>query len=136
MPSIRRKVLLVDDNRDALEATSALLAYEGFSVVAARDGRDALDKMHQDAGIAVVLLDLWMPGMDGWEFLLQKKSDPSIAEVPVIVISGVAPRFVEGAEAVLRKPINVESLLMALKRHVSGTSSSGDSSSSVSGEGP
>jgi CheY-like chemotaxis protein len=125
MPSApHRRVLVVDDNADVLCATSELLHLEGYSVVTAQNGADALGKMKMDDSIAVVLLDLWMPEMDGWEFLRRKKSEPNIADVPVIVVSGVPPLAIDGAELTLRKPVNPEFLMTAIKRCVSSPVSS------------
>src|SRR5690348_14647140 len=76
----RARILIVDDNVDALEALSELLEIEGFAAVIAHNGLDALRHL-EDGGISVVLLDLWMPVMNGPEFLRQK------AEVEAFAIS-------------------------------------------------
>lgn len=56
----------------------------------------------------LVLLDLWMPLMDGWEFLRRQKSDPSIADIPVVVLSALPPASLDGADTVLKKPVDPE----------------------------
>ena len=79
------RILVVDDNAQALRAMSELLQFEGFSVLTAKNGLDALNKMKAADHISLVLLDLWMPVMDGWEVLRRKRSDADIAEIPVVV---------------------------------------------------
>jgi CheY-like chemotaxis protein len=83
------RILVVDDNARALRAMSELLQFEGFSVLNAQNGLDALNKMRAADHISLVLLDLWMPVMDGWEVLRRKRSDADIAEIPVVVLSAV-----------------------------------------------
>jgi tubulin-specific chaperone A len=95
---------------------SNLLKTQGVPVLTARNGRDALVKMKNDSNICLVLPDLWMPLMDGWEFLHWQKSDPAIADIPVVVLSAIPPASLDGAKAVLRKPVE-PGLLMATVRH-------------------
>ena len=101
------KILVVDDDARALQAMSKLLEFEGFSVLTAQHGLDALNKMRTADHISLVLLDLWMPVMDGCEVLRRKRSDAEIAEIPVVVLSAVAPVSLctDGADEVLRKPV-------------------------------
>jgi CheY-like chemotaxis protein len=111
------KILIIDDNQDVLSILSLLLEMQGFSVGTAQDGLEGLDRMKTDDHISLVLLDLCMPVMDGWEFLRRKTNDPRIAEIPVIVISAVSPDSLDGVEAVLRKPVDVEALINVVRRH-------------------
>ena len=97
-------ILLVDDNAPTLRALSKLLQVEGFTVLTARNGLDALNKMRAADHVSLVLLDLWMPVMDGQEVLRRKASDAGIAEIPVIVVSAVPPDSLDGVEAILKKP--------------------------------
>ena len=75
----RAKILIVDDNKDAVEALSSLLEMEDFAVVTARNGSEALEQLKKNDGISVILLDLWMPVMNGWKFLRQKADSENIA---------------------------------------------------------
>ena len=109
-------ILVVDDNAHALQAMSKLLEFEGFSVLTARNGLDALNKMRTADHISLVLLDLWMPVMDGWEFLRRKRGDVDIAEIPVVVLSAVPPVSLDGARTVLKKPVDIEPLISAVRR--------------------
>jgi CheY-like chemotaxis protein len=82
------KILVVDDNARVM---SKLLEFEGFSVLTAQNGLDALNKMRTADHISLVLLDLWMPVMDGWEFLRRKRSDSDIAEIPWLCFQRFPP---------------------------------------------
>ena len=110
------RILVVDDYAQALRAMSELLQFEGFSVLTAQNGLDALNKMKTADHISLVLLDLWMPVMDGWEVLRRKRSDADIAEIPVVVLSAVPPVSLDGARTVLKKPVDIEPLVSAVKR--------------------
>ena len=112
----RAKILVVDDNKEAVEALSCLLEMEGFAVIAAHNGVDALKQLKND-GISVILLDLWMPVMNGSEFLRQKAQTQTIANIPVIVLSANPPwDRPDGTRAVLQKPVYPQGLLDAIER--------------------
>jgi DNA-binding response OmpR family regulator len=109
-------VLVVEDETDIREAVTELLAEEGYEVLGAGDGADALKKaraFHPD----VVLLDLMMPGMNGWEFSARLKGDPDLGKIPVIVLSALGR--VPGIEAAgyLQKPFELDELLDAVREH-------------------
>jgi CheY-like chemotaxis protein len=109
-------VLVVDDETDIRAAVSELLAEEGYQVLDAANGEEALQKaraFHPD----VVLLDLMMPGMNGWEFRAQQKGDPELAQIPVIVLSALGR--VQGLDAAgyLQKPFELDDLLTAVRDH-------------------
>jgi class 3 adenylate cyclase/signal transduction histidine kinase len=105
------RILVVDDTAFTGDLLSRQLSREGHSVTEARSGRAALDCM-QAQGFDLVLLDLMMPGMNGFEVLCRLKSDPSLRNVPVIVISALDEfdtiiRCIEaGAEDYLPRPFN------------------------------
>src|SRR5215472_17971383 len=97
------KILVVDDNEVALQAMSDLLRREGFPVLTARSGMEALHKAKANEDVSLMVLDLWMPKMDGWEVLRRKGRDSTIADIPVVVLSAVAPVSLDGVRAVLKK---------------------------------
>jgi CheY-like chemotaxis protein len=74
--------------------------------------------MKADDHISMVLLALWMPIMDEWEFLRERKKDKRLAKIPVVVLSALPSKSIDGAEAVLSKPVNVDFLLQILRRYV------------------
>lgn len=112
-------ILVVEDDQDIREDLAFLLRRQGFEVTTAANGLDALEQVRTDKP-CVILLDLMMPVMDGWQFRTRQLAEPSIAAVPVIVISGVADRTRHPCElnaaAMLAKPIQMERLLAAVKR--------------------
>ena len=81
-------ILIVDDDNDVRSALSELLEEEGFSVKGAPNGREALALLRGGTvHPAVILLDLMMPGMDGWDFRSEQMRDPQLAAVPVVIVS-------------------------------------------------
>src|SRR5512132_4086682 len=84
-----RWVLVVEDDAALREALSDALRDEGFTVTAAADGREALDLLRVTASPnpSVILLDLAMPRMNGWQFRAEQQTDDRIAAIPIVVLS-------------------------------------------------
>ena len=78
-------VLLVDDDINVRDAMGEILEGEGLSVVVAGDGREALDLLRAGPKPSVIVLDLTMPRMDGWDFRQAQVADPNLKDIPVIV---------------------------------------------------
>jgi CheY-like chemotaxis protein len=116
-------VLVVEDHEFAREAVAALLSSMGYDVVEAENGRDALAAMAKGALPDVILLDLMMPIMDGWEFMKRQRRDWRLCTIPTIVVTGVAshdPRCLEmPVVRFLRKPYTAEQLIAAIDAEVS-----------------
>jgi signal transduction histidine kinase/DNA-binding response OmpR family regulator len=114
----RPLALVVEDNGHAAELMRLHLESEGYRVLRAADGRQALDLLEEHLP-AVIVLDLLLPDMDGWDLLaLLRQADSRVSRVPVVIVSIVADArkgFSLGASAVLQKPIGREELLQALK---------------------
>jgi CheY-like chemotaxis protein len=113
-------VLVVDDEPDIREAVSELLAEEGYEVQSARDGAEALRKA-RSFHPSVVLLDLMMPGMNGWEFRAQQKDDPELSGIPIIVVSALGRSSGIEAAAFLQKPFELDELLNVVREHAHDT---------------
>jgi CheY-like chemotaxis protein len=111
-----REVLVVDDDLSTREALSDLLQDRGYSVTTASDGREALNYLRDASPPGIIILDLMMPVMDGWEFLRHQAHDPTLLDIPVIVVTAMPPRHPLRAKAVLQKPIQFESLLEMIER--------------------
>jgi CheY-like chemotaxis protein len=106
-------VLIVEDDEDLREMMAQLLTLEGFQAATVANGKEALDYLHERDKPEVILLDLMMPVMDGWEFRRKQQADPSLAGVPVIVLSALDPARAArvDAEAFLKKPLDFDRLL-------------------------
>jgi CheY-like chemotaxis protein len=94
------------------------LSLEGFSVVEAGNGQEALAYLRSGAGASVIVLDLRMPVMDGWAFRREQRLDPDLEKIPVVVLSGAdADRFAElEAAVVFQKPIKMSAVVVAVRR--------------------
>src|SRR5579863_686756 len=104
-------ILVVDDDRGAMEALSDILEYEGYRVERARNGLQALEYLQQTRPRpSLVILDLLMPVMDGWEFRMRQKEDPELAHIPVLVVTAISATAGIDA-AILRKPVDINELL-------------------------
>lgn len=132
----RNHVLIVDDDESTLESLGQLLELEGYSVEKARNGQEALDRL-ASAGAApgLILLDLKMPVMDGWQFLAERAKSAAAREAPVVLLSGLS--YIPNAEGVadfLTKPINVARLVACVRRFcgepLAGSARTGRSESS------
>ncbi|HEX9049823.1 MAG TPA: response regulator [Anaeromyxobacter sp.] len=115
------RILVVEDDSDLRSSLAEVLEEEGCEVSCATDGQDALRQLEGRAAPAAILLDLTMPGMDGWTFRSRQRSDPRLASIPTVVISaayGSDPRNVAelAPDAFLPKPFDLGKLIEALKR--------------------
>jgi signal transduction histidine kinase/DNA-binding response OmpR family regulator len=111
-------VVVVEDDRRSFDLLRAYLEAAGARVVSARDGEEGLDTVRR-LSPAGVILDILLPGIDGWEVLARLKSDPRTTAIPVIVVSMLDERgrgFALGAAEYLVKPVGKEQLLAALYR--------------------
>jgi CheY-like chemotaxis protein len=112
-------VLIVDDDLDLASVLSDALATAGLRSVIALDGREAMDALQRQKP-SVILLDLMMPGMDGWEFRKAQRARPEVASIPVIVMtaSGRAEQKAHdlGASGYLDKPLSLSVLIEEVQR--------------------
>ena len=116
-------VLIIDDDKWIAMSTAMVLEAEGFRVDAALSGPEGIEKARaQQPGI--VLLDIMMPGMDGWETLERMKADERCKELPVIVFTarehreGRSKSRELGAVEYFRKPFRPELLVQTIRRHL------------------
>lgn len=110
-------VLIVDDDVDVAEAVSDTLRDAGHRVIVANGGDDALRLLNGGFAVPkVILLDLMMPGMNGWEFMAEQKKVPALAAIPVVIVSARTSSEPLEAAAYLRKPLKIADLLRVVAR--------------------
>lgn len=116
-------ILIVEDENPIRDVITEILEDEGYRVAGATNGLEALTYLRQHAHPGLILLDLGMPIMTGWEFRQHQQRDPQLAGIPVIVMSAL-PDLNRKAAALqaadcLDKPVNIEKLLGTIARYVS-----------------
>jgi CheY-like chemotaxis protein len=110
-------ILVVEDDEDAREAMVALLQMKGYHAVPAANGRAALDYLDQAPAPDLIILDLWMPVMDGWQFRSEQTRNPRLAHIPVIVVTALSDRADVDANEVIIKPVDVDRLLTKVDQY-------------------
>jgi CheY-like chemotaxis protein len=106
-------VLVVDDDDDIREVIAEILRAEGYDVVCASNGAQALEELHKERHPDLVLLDLMMPIMSGWEVLEEIQAEEGLARIPVVVVSAMSA---PGACEQLAKPVDLDHLLSTVGR--------------------
>jgi CheY-like chemotaxis protein len=115
-------VLVVDDDPGIRDLLTELLEDEGYQVVSAANGLEAINHLHRGTEHpCVILLDLMMPVMNGWQFRTTQQQDPGLATIPVVVLSArndiqQQASFINAAAHIM-KPINLMSLLNTVNRY-------------------
>jgi len=122
----RAKILLVDDDPDFVEATKVVLESKPYRVIAALSGGEGLKKAREEKP-DLVLLDIIMPGVDGFQVCQQLKKDPQLAQIPVIMITSFSEKYMESslgvsqgltleAEDFIDKPVAPAELLIRVEK--------------------
>jgi len=114
--NVGQQILIVDDDAGSRHALTKLLRDEGFSVVALGGGTAAFEYLRRSPLPELIVLDLMMPDMEGWDFRHEQKRDPKLAGIPVIAVSAVG-KLVD-VDFSFRKPLDFEEFLGAVKRYV------------------
>ena len=113
-------VLVIDDHADLRDGLQVVLRREGYEVETAAHGREALNKLHTGLRPCVIVMDLMMPVMNGFEFREAQLADPTLASIPLIAYSGVTdPRRTAQqlhAAAYVNKPTEVEELASVVRQ--------------------
>jgi CheY-like chemotaxis protein len=110
-----KTILVVEDNDSLREAFCEILRDQGYDVVPAAHGQEALDHLHDDPGVSLIFLDLNMPVMDGRRFRQIQLEDPALSSIPVIILTATAREDNEakqiGVVDWLKKPAAVGRLI-------------------------
>jgi CheY-like chemotaxis protein/GAF domain-containing protein len=118
---VGQKVLLVDDDARNIFALSSVLERRGMEVLTATTGSEAIDTLQSTAGVAIVLMDIMMPEMDGYQTMQVIRANSSFRRLPIIALTAKAMKgdrekcLEAGASDYLAKPVNTEQLLSALR---------------------
>jgi two-component system, chemotaxis family, chemotaxis protein CheY len=117
--TLRKTVLLAEDDPEIRDLLEDILEEQGYDVIPARTGTQALSFLHANAETPpeFVLLDLMMPIVTGWQVLQEMRNDPRLAQVPVIILSGAAQDKPQGANAFLRKPFSIDQLFSVIQSY-------------------
>jgi CheY-like chemotaxis protein len=123
---LQQSILIVEDDTNARETLGDILQNEGYSTAYAVNGQEALAYLQSERPLpCLILLDLRMPVMDGWEFRKQQKQDAALASVPVVVMTGVNDTEEEAlaVDAVhyFVKPYDLKALLSVIARYCSSS---------------
>jgi CheY-like chemotaxis protein len=109
--------MIVEDDPDTREMLGKFLELEGFDVSTAANGRVALDQLGHGVAPCVIILDLMMPVMNGWQFREAQSSDPRLSQIPVVVVTAAGARAdipAIAAHAWLSKPVDFDRLLRTI----------------------
>jgi CheY-like chemotaxis protein len=116
----RFAVLVVDDDLDIRESLRDVIEAEGFPVTCAANGEQALQLLAERPRPGLIVLDLMMPVMSGWEFLTVMREDKGLADIPVAVISASGSMTPpDGATCFLRKPVDLDTILELVREYCS-----------------
>lgn len=118
------KILIVDDDNRNIFALSAVLKARKYRCISATSGEEGLALLKQDKEIGIVLMDMMMPGMDGYQAIAEMNADEELKAVPVIAVTAQAmlgdrERCLEaGAMGYVSKPINVDTLTALITKYI------------------
>jgi CheY-like chemotaxis protein len=116
-----KRILIVEDDLDIRDVLTQVLEFEGYQVVGVGNGREALDYLRNNPRPGLILLDLMMPVMDGWQFRAQQQQDPELNQIPVVILSADGNVYQKAATiraaGYLKKPVELETLLDTVGRH-------------------
>jgi CheY-like chemotaxis protein len=109
------KLLIVEDDEGSRAALGDIFDYEGFPVAMCANGKEALDYLHSEPAPSLIILDLQMPVMNGWQFCRERSKEASLASIPVVVITAFQSPGDLDVDAIVNKPIDIERLLSLVR---------------------
>ena len=115
---MNKTLLVVEDDEDLRELMCRALEREGYRVATASDGEEALSVLAGLGGSpCLVVLDLVMSGMNGWDFFSALKANPALRDVPIVIHSSVPNDAPDGASKVLQKPFGIDRLIAVVNEY-------------------
>ncbi|MBA2663728.1 MAG: response regulator [Bradymonadaceae bacterium] len=118
---MKDRILIVEDDPDIRHALAMFLRFAGYETMTAANGQEAIDLLEDHAPPRLIILDLMMPVMDGWTFRQLQLTNSSLAEIPVVIVSGAAnipqEAVLLNACGYLVKPFTLEAVVETVKRH-------------------
>lgn len=120
-----KNILVVDDSGTNLFLLQRLLEDEGYQVIALDNAREALDYLRRKNDIHLILLDIMMPGIDGFEFMEKLSAESSLKEIPVVMVTAKNDRASQkkalsmGAVGYMTKPLDLNKLRNLIREHLS-----------------
>lgn len=113
-----KTILVIEDDGDINLTLESILSEAGYKVVVARNGEDALRELRRIPAPSLMLLDLAMPVMNGWDFIQNVRLDIALSSIPICVISATANiQAPSGIAAAFQKPLDLDLLLEAVRLH-------------------
>jgi CheY-like chemotaxis protein len=115
--SPNRSILVVDDDVAATDSLNDILTGEGYTVATAKNGREALKHLRGAPLPRLIILDLFMPEMDGWEFRREQLKDEKLRDIPVVVMTGASVYAGIDANVIVHKPLDVARFIGLVERY-------------------
>ncbi len=114
----KKLILVIEDDPNIREVLKLALDFEGYEVLTAQNGKEGIEKLDKNPNLGLILLDLMMPVMNGWEFVDELKNRETFNNVPIIVVSAYSERAksIDCTDFVL-KPLELEVLLQSVKKN-------------------
>jgi len=112
-----RSILVIDDDSASTDSLTDILTGEGYSVATARNGKEALELLRGAPNPRVIILDLFMPEMDGWEFRREQLKDAKLRDIPVVVMTGASIYAGIDANVIVHKPLDVARFVSLIERY-------------------
>jgi CheY-like chemotaxis protein len=114
-----KPIMIVEDDIDIRDSLKEALELEGYEVYTAGDGKQGLELLDKIPRPGLILLDLMMPVMNGWQFLEKMKEDTVLATIPVVAVTAAGERGESAkADALIKKPVDLDALLDVVKRYL------------------
>lgn len=112
-----RTILVVDDDPASIDSLTEILAGEGYAIATAKNGKDALKHLRGAPLPQLIILDLFMPEMDGWEFRREQLKDSKLKDIPVVVMTGASVYAGIDANVIVHKPLDVDRFVSLVERY-------------------